>query len=187
MLRPEQVYINKTLLGDIEAFECLINMHQGQLFSFIYKLTSSREDSEEILQDVFVKVYNNLFRYDNEYSFSTWIYRIAINTFKNAYKKKKNTPSLLFIEDFEREFAYISDTPEAAFEIKEFYNEIINLLNYLKEDEKIIFMLKYFKDFTYKEIGEVIGISSESAKMKVYRCKNTLVEKYNVLKKRGMV
>ena len=74
----ESILISNTLNGDIQSFALLVQAYQGQLYNFIYKMTKSKEDTEDILQDVFVKVYNNLYKYNNNYRFSTWIYSITI-------------------------------------------------------------------------------------------------------------
>jgi len=88
-LLDESTLISNTLNGDIQSFALLVQAYQGQLYNFIYKMTKSKEDTEDILQDVFVKVYNNLYKYNNNYRFSTWIYSITLNTIKSSLKKKK--------------------------------------------------------------------------------------------------
>ncbi len=86
----ESILISNTLNGDIQSFALLVQAYQGQLYNFIYKMTKSKEDTEDILQDVFVKVYNNLYKYNNNYRFSTWIYSITLNTIKSSIKKKEH-------------------------------------------------------------------------------------------------
>jgi len=87
-LIDESTLISNTLNGDIQSFALLVQAYQGQLYNFIYKMTKSKEDAEDILQDVFVKVYNNLYKYNKNYRFSTWIYTITVNTIKSTYKKR---------------------------------------------------------------------------------------------------
>lgn len=183
----ETVWVSKILKGDVDAFANLVGQYQSQLYNFIYKMSYSKEDTEEILQDVFIKVYNNLYKYDESYSFSTWIYRIALNTFKTLYKKKKRNMACMPLDDFAKDIISDIGCPDITFEKKENYTEIIKLINNLKEEQKIIFILKYIKDFTYKEIAEIVGITPEAARMKAHRAKLNLWEKFRKLKKRRKV
>jgi len=134
-----------------------MTLYQGKLFNFLLKMTSSREDAEEITQEVFIKVYNNLYKYNNRWSFSTWIYRIAINTLRSEYRKAKNVKSVDYYTNVSELPANFSDYPELAYEMKERQKEIIKLIDELKEDQKQrcfydicrIFLLK--KSATYIE------------------------------------
>lgn len=181
----ENLLVSNILKGDSESFPKLVHTYQNQLYNFIYKMTYSKEDTEEILQDVFIKVYNNLYRYDSRYSFSTWIYRIALNTFKTAYKKKKRKLMHVSIDDFDKDIISDFGSPDIVFEIKENYMDIVGIINKLKEEQKVILILRYIKDFSYKEIAEIVGITPEAARMKAHRAKTSLWDKFNELRKRG--
>lgn len=183
----ETVWVSNILNGDAESFAKLVHEYQNQLYNFIYKLSYSREDTEEILQDVFIKVYNNLYKYDSTYSFSTWIYRIALNTFKTAYTAKKRHSNCIYIEDFAKDIVSNLGSPHMELEIKENYSEIVKLIDKLKEEQRIIFILKYIKNFSYKEIGEIVGITPEAARMKAHRARLALWESFDKLRKRRKV
>lgn len=184
-LLDESTLISNTLNGDIQSFALLVQAYQGQLYNFIYKMTKSKEDTEDILQDVFVKVYNNLYKYNNNYRFSTWIYSITLNTIKSSLKKKKLRPSGCNIDDFIEEIPSFDDSPELLIEVKEHYKEIIEIIDSLKEKQKTAFILRYIRDFSYKEIGKIMGISQEAAKMKVHRSKSILAKKIAGMRKEG--
>lgn len=181
----ESTLISNTLNGDIQSFALLVKAYQGQLYNFIYKMTKSKEDTEDILQDVFVKVYNNLYKYNNNYRFSTWIYTITLNTIKSAFKKRKLRPACHSIENLIDEIPSLEDSPELLIEVKEYYKEIIEAVDSLKEKQKTAFILRYLKDFSYKEIGKIMGISQEAAKMKVQRAKSALAQKIINMGRKG--
>ncbi len=181
----ESTLISNTLNGDIQSFALLVQAYQGQLYNFIYKMTKSKEDAEDILQDVFVKVYNNLYKYNKNYRFSTWIYTITVNTIKSTYKKKKLRPTSHYIDDSLEEIPSMEDSPELLVEIKEHYKEIIEAIDSLKEKQKTAFILRYLKNFSYKEIGKIMGISQEAAKMKVHRAKSILAQKIVNMGRKG--
>lgn len=181
----ENLLVSNILKGDSESFPKLVHTYQNQLYNFIYKMTYSKEDTEEILQDVFIKVYNNLYRYDSRYSFSTWIYRIALNTFKTAYNKKKRKLMYVSIDEFDKDIISNLGSPDIIFELKENYMDIVRIINKLKEEQKVILILRYIRDFSYNEIAEIVGITPEAARMKAHRAKNSLWDKFNELRRRG--
>ncbi|HOM02996.1 MAG TPA: RNA polymerase sigma factor [Acetivibrio sp.] len=181
----DNILVENTLKGNISSFEELMGLYQGKLFNFLLKMTASREDAEEITQEVFIKVYNNLYKYNNKWSFSTWIYRIAINTLRSQYRKVKNVKSVDYYTNVSELPANFSDYPELAYEMKERQREIIRLIDELKEDQKTALLLRCMQDFSFKEIGDILGISPEAAKMKIQRAKQTICKKYEKLEKEG--
>ncbi|AEV69838.1 RNA polymerase sigma factor [Acetivibrio clariflavus] len=181
----DSILVENTLKGDINSFEELMSLYQDKLFNFLSKMTASREDAEEITQEVFIKVYKNLYKYNSKWSFSTWIYRIAINTLRSEYRKVKNIKNIDYYTNVPELPANFSDYPDIAYEIKEQRVEIIKLIDELKEDQKTALILRCMQDFSFKEIGDILGISPEAAKMKIQRAKQTLCRKYEKLAKGG--
>ncbi|WP_027621969.1 RNA polymerase sigma factor [Acetivibrio clariflavus] len=181
----DSILVENTLKGDINSFEELMSLYQDKLFNFLSKMTASREDAEEITQEVFIKVYKNLYKYNSKWSFSTWIYRIAINTLRSEYRKVKNIKNVDYYTNVPELPANFSDYPDIAYEIKEQRVEIIKLIDELKEDQKTALILRCMQDFSFKEIGDILGISPEAAKMKIQRAKQTLCRKYEKLAKGG--
>ena len=177
-MTDDKVLVSEALNGDIRAFEEIVDNYKNKLYSFLMKMTYSGEDSEELLQEVFIRAYNNLDKYDDRYMFSTWIYRIALNVCKSFMKKRKKlreTPindELLYAEADERY------DPEKAYETKELHREIVYLVQSLNEKQRIPLILKYVKGFSYFEIGRVMGISEEASRMKVLRAKENICKKY---------
>lgn len=178
-------FVNKTLKGDTEAFCILVHKYENHLYGFLYKITLSKEDTEDIFQETLIKTYNNLYKYDSKWAFSTWLYNIAVNTCKNYYKKKKH--STCSYDEIPDVPCVLSDFPEIAFEIKDNRKLIFKLINNLSFDQKTAVCLRYFNDLTYKEIGSIMNISPNAAKMKVQRAKNTLCEKLDQLIKEGVI
>ena len=181
----DNMLVENTLKGNISSFEELIRLYQGKIFNFLSKMTASREDAEEITQEVFIKVYKNLYKYNNKWSFSTWIYRIAINTLRSEYRKIKNNKDIDYYATIPELPANFSDYPEIAYEIKEQSVEIIKLIDQLKEDQKTALLLRCMQDFSFKEIGDILGITPDAAKMKIQRAKQSICRKYEKLQERG--
>ncbi|MFC3924881.1 RNA polymerase sigma factor [Clostridium punense] len=172
-LVTDETLIEKVLAGECQAFEILIKKHQGVIYNYLYKITLSKEDAEDITQEVFIKAYNKLYTFERKANFSTWLFKIAVNTLNDNFKKKK-------VFELEKEEAMMSikcserDIPEEALSLKEKKLEVLKLLEGLTLEQKNAIILKYVRGFSYKEIGKVLGVSEESAKMKVYRARKKL-------------
>ncbi|MPM35053.1 ECF RNA polymerase sigma-E factor [bioreactor metagenome] len=172
-LVTDETLIEKVLAGECQAFEILIKKHQGIIYNYLYKITLSKEDAEDMTQEVFIKAYNKLYTFERKANFSTWLFKIAVNTLNDNFKKKK-------VFELEKEDAMMSikcserDIPEEALSLKEKKLEVLRLLEGLTLEQKNAIILKYVKGFSYKEIGKVLGVSEESAKMKVYRARKKL-------------
>ncbi|MCX7745775.1 MAG: RNA polymerase sigma factor [Clostridia bacterium] len=177
-MEKENVLIRNILNGDIGSFETLIAMYRNRIFNFLLKMTLSKEDSEDLTQEVFIRVYNNLYQYNNKWCFSTWIYKIAVNVFKTEYIKRKNRNLAKVEEMLNESQAYLYRDPEALLENRENKMEIIKMLDSLRVDQKAALILKYVQGFSYKEIGEILKMSPDNVKMRVLRAKKELVKTF---------
>jgi RNA polymerase sigma-70 factor (ECF subfamily) len=184
-LDTDQILINNILNGDMDSFSDLVLRYKDRIFSFLLKMTLSKEDAEELLQEVFINVYKNLYRYNNNWSFSTWIYKIAANSFNNYYRKKKRNKNFEYFHDLENLSCSFEDFPEVIFEMKENYTKVVELINKLKPDQRVALVLKHMKGFSYKEIGKILDISPEAAQMKVQRAKDSICRQFKKLDERS--
>lgn len=178
----EAMLVSNTLSGDITSFEILMDMYRNRIYNFLLKMTFSKEDSEDMTQEVFVRVYNSLYQYNSKWCFSTWIFKIAVNVFKTEYSKKKGRESKK-VQDLlvNQRFSNITE-PERALENIETRMEVLKMLEALKAPQRVALVLKYVQGFSYKEIGEVLKVSPENAKVRVMRAKKHLASNYSGLK-----
>jgi RNA polymerase sigma-70 factor, ECF subfamily len=144
-------------LKDKEYFLCIIKKYHDKLFRYIRRISGvSHEDIEDVLQDVFIKVYIHLYSYDNKQSFSSWIYRIARNETISAFRKKKARPQVKYLEseEFER-IAGIIDLEKEKDQmfLKEHIEKSLNKLDTKYRD---VLVLKYLEDKDYKEIADIL-------------------------------
>lgn len=182
----DNILVVNTLKGDTDSFSQLVQNNQNRLYGFLLKMTYSKEDAEEIMQEVFIRAYNYLYKYDNRWSFSSWLYRIAVNTFKTEYKKKKRSNMIDYYDQLPEELCSIDNCPESVYEMKEHYREILAMIYELKEEQKLAFLLKNVQGFSYKEVGDILGISAEAAKMRVQRAKEALWYRFEKSHKRSV-
>ena len=85
----DNYYIDRVLSGDVSAYALLVSKHKNLVFSIVLKILNNREDAEEIAQDVFLKAYQSLKKFEQKSKFSTWLYRIAYNSAISRTRKKK--------------------------------------------------------------------------------------------------
>lgn len=172
-MTTDELLVTRVLKGERDAFDILIRKYQGIIYNYIFKNTLNKEDSEDITQEVFIKAYKNLYRLENKERFYSWLFKIAINTMNTSFKAKKQHN---FIEESEMLDikCNVNDTPEERLQIKEENLELLKKLSVLNEEEKNAMILKYVQGFSYKEVGEILGIKEETIKTKLHRAKKKL-------------
>lgn len=183
----DELLVTRVLDGERDAFDILIKKYQEFIYNYIFKVTLSKEDSEDIIQEVFIKAYENLYRLKNKEKLYSWLFRITVNTMNTHFKRKKQYTSvdnnvLLNIQCDSK------DTPEEILQVKEENIELLKRLSALSEEQKNAMVLKYVQGFSYKEVGEILGIKEETVKTKLFRAKKKLhALNKNKLKEGGVV
>ncbi|WP_291574462.1 RNA polymerase sigma factor [Clostridium sp. UBA4548] len=169
----DELLVARVLKGERDAFDILIRKYQGIIYNYIFKNTLNKEDTEDIIQEVFIKAYKNLYRLENKERFYSWLFKIAINTMNTSFKAKKQH-NLMEESELMDIKCNVNDTPEERLQIKEENLELLKRLSVLNEEEKNAMILKYVQGFSYKEVGEILGIKEETIKTKLHRAKKKL-------------
>lgn len=168
----DQLIVEQVLGGQKELFRMLVQRHQKAVFSMGMGFFRNREDAADFVQEVFLKVFQNLFQFERKARFSTWLYRIAYNTALNGLKRNKEYLSLA-----ENEELPDLDTPEKNV-LKIVTQEAIReLIGELPERFRICIDLFFFYDRSYQEIEVITGYSINTVKSHVFRAKKILREK----------
>jgi len=151
--------INKTdeqivilTLKNQDYYLCLMKRYEAKLLNYILRISNiNREDAEDILQEVFVKAYQNLNDYDLNFKFSNWIYSIAHNTTISVFRKKKVRPQTVSWEDKDLDNILKStlDVEDASLQ-KLTYNHILKIINQLPLKYKDVLILKFVEGKNYK-------------------------------------
>jgi RNA polymerase sigma-70 factor (ECF subfamily) len=158
--------------GDIEAFEQIFRVYRNPVFRLAYKFTGNRDDAEDLTQEIFLKVFENIGSFRYESSFATWLYRIAVNTCMNFQRDKKPAESLGVTDDLGS-----SVSPEAICEWGELQRKIEAEIASLPSPLKIAFLLVVVEGMTYREASEILGLSVDALLMRVSRARQILREK----------
>lgn len=164
-----------------EAFEELIRRHQHRVFAVAGGILKRREDVEDIAQQVFVKAYFSLKRFDQRAAFTTWLYKITVNECWDMLRKKKVRP-LVYEADLSEEQArqVISsaekgkDDPDIS-ERLESRQRVERLLEGLDERDRLMLILKEVEGFSIEEIAEVLDLNANTVKVRLFRARRRVV------------
>jgi RNA polymerase sigma-70 factor (ECF subfamily) len=157
-----------------EPFGVLMDRYTQKLLRYGKKFISSPDNIEDIVQEVFIKVYKNIQSFDTKLKFSPWIYRIAHNSFINCLRKMDKEPLLVF--DFDTLLNHpIYEDPT----IKEKENEEIRVLlnkglEQLKPNYREILVLYYFEELNYQEIADVLHVPTGTVSIRLKRAREIL-------------
>ncbi|MDX2048116.1 MAG: sigma-70 family RNA polymerase sigma factor [Chitinophagaceae bacterium] len=170
--------ISLVLKGEQQAFAVLVDRYQNYVFTLALRFTKSREDAEEVAQDIFVKAYRSLADFRGSSKFSTWLYTITYNTSITHLRKKKLATSPI---DDERTFMQL-ESHESSFsanvmEQKSRINMVNEAISMLSPDDANIITLFYKAEQSLEEIGRVMGIDPNTVKVKLHRARQRLKDK----------
>jgi RNA polymerase sigma-70 factor (ECF subfamily) len=164
--------------GDEFIYKYVYDQYARMVYSVCFRMTTNKEDAEDAIQDVFIKLFNSITSFREDSKLSTWIYRIAVNVCINKSRRKKtiNFLSLNFWEDEkgETEMAVDDMTPETNLEKAEIQQIVQKAINSLPTKQKTAIILSRYEELSYKEISKVMGISNSSVESLLVRAKQSL-------------
>jgi RNA polymerase sigma-70 factor (ECF subfamily) len=158
-----------------------VERYQDYVFTICHRVLVNKEDAEEVTQDAFLKAFNGLGNFQGQAKFSTWIYRIAMNT-AISYRRKKKVP-LESLEDY-KQFDKGEISGMADYQRIEQKKFLQIALNTLLPDDVSVLTLFYFQELSLEEMSEIIGINVNTLKVKLFRTRKRLSTALNkILKK----
>lgn len=170
--------ISRVLQGEQNAYAELVTRYQGYVFTLVLRMIKSREDAEEVAQDVFVKAYRSLADFRGESKFSTWLYTIANTTSITFLRKKKlEIHSLDNEKVFEAADSRASGLRADIVEQKSRINMVNQAITMLSPDDAEIITLFYKAEQNLEEIAKILRIETNTAKVRLHRARTRLKEK----------
>jgi RNA polymerase sigma-70 factor (ECF subfamily) len=163
--------------GDPSAFNMLVWRWEKPLYNFIYKYVGNATLAEDLVQDTFIRVLKSIRRYTHQGSFSTWLYRIAINLCKDHLKRKRLP--MVSMHDYyttgSGEKVYVQDRiaderarTDDSLNAEEREELVRRLLAGLPEEQRIVILLKEYQELTFREISEVLEVPEGTVKSRLY-------------------
>lgn len=170
----DEQLVGEFLSGNEKALEALVGRYLKPLYNFAYRMIGDKAAAEDIVQEVFVKVWKNMAYFNGQKKFSTWIFAIAKNTAFDFLKKKKAIPFSAFEnEDGENFLEFIKDEnalhSEELLRIIDSKKDVEDFLNTLNPQVRTVLILHHLHGFSLAEISEIMGHPSNTIKSKYRR------------------
>jgi RNA polymerase sigma-70 factor (ECF subfamily) len=170
----DEILVKKYLAGDEKAFEILLSRYLKSIYGFIYRYVGGGQDAEDATQEVFIKAWRNLKKFNQQKSFKTWIFSIAKNTALDFLKKKKAIPFSKF--ENEKGENIITETlvdpsplPQELLEKADMAQMLNVAIEKLSPKYRMVLFLRYNDHFTFREIAEIFGESLNTIKSRHQR------------------
>jgi RNA polymerase sigma-70 factor (ECF subfamily) len=169
------------LSGEERAFQELVTRYQARLMNFVYRTIGDRERAEDLVQEVFIRVYRHLHRFDRSKKFSTWIYTIASNLAKNELRNRSRNPLVFFQtikrnwqdEDRPLQFEDSSMRPDDLYRKRHLRELVERSVARLPEHHRQVFVLRELEGKSYEEIAEITGCNLGTVKSRLNRARNS--------------
>lgn len=179
--KPDAEWLALAAAGDQDAFTRLVRRHQGKVFNLAYRFSHDRQDAEELAQEIFLKVWKYARTFKGRSAFSTWLYRLAVNTCLNYRQKKMDRPaSLPLLGD-------LAAADETGLEVLagERQNLLDQAMDALPARQKMALVLAGFEGKSYEEIATMMDVSLSAVETLLFRARQNLGRILGPLKKKG--
>jgi RNA polymerase sigma-W factor len=169
--------------GDQKAYAELVSRYQAQIFNLILRMVRSREEAQDLTQETFIKAFNSLSSFNAEYAFSTWLYKIAVNSCIDHFRKKRikayplDNPIAGKDGELSREFADSSQGPESGLLNQEKSAQIQEAILALPEKYREAIILRHAQDKSYEEIAAILKVPIGTVKVRIFRGREILKKK----------
>ncbi len=172
----DDLYLQLVLDGDIAKFSWFIDRYKGMAFSIAYRIVNNREDAEEVVQDAFLKAFRSLGKFRKRSKFSTWFYRIVVNTSLTRVRSatlqssslNEDDPGDLLVEKVESTYRDLDLSEQKAL--------INEAMDELSAEDRLVLTLYYLNENTIEELAEITGFARDNVKMKLHRARNRIYE-----------
>jgi len=178
----ERQIVVRAQKGDKAAFEFLVRRHQHRVFAVARGILKRQEDVEDVAQQVFVKAYFSLKRFDQRAAFSTWLYKITVNECWDLLRKRKARP-LVYEADFSEEqsnqFSAVEREADGAPDTSErlaMRQTLEAMLAQLDPRDRAMLVLKEVEGFSVEEIAESLGLNANTVKVRLFRARRRMIE-----------
>jgi len=172
---PDADLVRSAQEGDTRAFDELVMKYSRKLYGLVYNMTSNKEDTHDLLQDIFAKAYRSLRRFRGNSTFYTWIYSIAVNMTLNFLKKRKRRAGYSY-DDVDsgilNDPAFIDQAhhsnPRRQSNIHELQKKLNEALQTLSEDHRSVVTMFDIQGMPHSEISQILGVSEGTVRSRLY-------------------
>ncbi len=177
---PDEQVVARILAGHGEDFEQLVRRHQGAIYNFLLRMVRDPEEALDLTQEVFLKVFCSLERFDPKYRFTTWMYRIASNAAIDQIRKRRGA-ALLSLDapagddpGSVREVAGTAPTPDQFLQARETKGHIEDARQTLPPEYREVLLLRHQGERRYDEIARITRLPIGTVKNRIFRAREML-------------
>jgi RNA polymerase sigma-70 factor, ECF subfamily len=187
----DQVLVERVQAGDKKAFDLLVSKYHQRVIRLISRLVRNPAEVEDIAQEAFIKAYRSIGQFRGDSAFYTWLYRIAVNSAKNALMASNRRPipmsDLMKSDENEEgeawpvESAIDFQTPEALLASRQVAQTVDAAIQSLAEDLRTAIMLREIEGLTYEEIAEAMNCPIGTVRSRIFRARETIAKQLRPL------
>jgi RNA polymerase sigma-70 factor (ECF subfamily) len=183
----DQQLVQRVQAGDKAAFNLLVLKYQHRVLKLVSRFVSDSAEAEDVAQEAFIKAYRALASFRGDSAFYTWLYRIAINTAKNALVSSRRRPvdfdlDLQDPEQYDRHARLKeSDTPEGVLLTEEIRDVVEKAMEQLPEDLRTAIVLRELEGLSYEEIAEAMDCPVGTVRSRIFRAREAIDRKLKPL------
>ncbi|MDP4669307.1 MAG: RNA polymerase sigma factor RpoE [Burkholderiaceae bacterium] len=187
----DQVLVERVQAGDKKAFDLLVSKYHQRVIRLISRLVRNPAEVEDIAQEAFIKAYRSIGQFRGDSAFYTWLYRIAVNSAKNALMASNRRPipmsDLMKSDENEEgeawpvESAIDFQTPEALLASRQVAQTVDAAIESLAEDLRTAIMLREIEGLTYEEIAEAMNCPIGTVRSRIFRARETIAKQLRPL------
>lgn len=186
MQPADDILINRSKNGDLEAFELLVKRYENKVYTVAYRFLGNHADASDLAQEAFLRIYQALPGFRGDSGFMTWLYRITANVCRDEIRRRQRYQVVSLDGESPggagQNLAQLpsrDQSPEEALEQKEFNELIQQCLLGLSEEHRLALVMREIQGMSYEEIADVLQCSLGTVKSRLSRARQAFKEKYN--------
>ncbi len=176
----DDLYLKLVLEGNTSKFSYFIEKYKGMAFSIAFRIVDNREDAEEIVQDAFLKAFRSLEKFRKDSKFSTWFYRIVVNSSLSRARSERPELSNIDADDIADVVVERVESAYRSLDLSDQKKFVHLALEELSVEDRLLLTLYYLNENSIDEITEITDITQDNVKMKLHRARNKM---YKILNK----
>ncbi len=170
--------IQKAKQGNQECFEFILKQYQKKVYGYALAKTKNNDDALDLSQNIFLKLYKSLKGFRGDCSFDTFLYKIMFTSTADFLKKRSANQTFSLYDEQGKDVEIKDKTDiERDYEKKETVKQILKALDELSIEQRECFILRDINGYSYIEIANILGISVETVKTRIYRARNKITQK----------
>ncbi len=172
--------VRKAKAGDGRAYDLLMEMYHDAVFNVVYRMVRNKQEAEDLTQETFIKAYNSIGSFNEEYAFSTWLFKIATNHCIDFFRKRKlKTYSMdepIQYKEDEIKHEYASDDPTMEYRMISIEKShlIRKAIDKLPEKYRLAIILRHHEEKSYEEIAQILNLPLGTVKARIFRAREML-------------